>query len=105
MFCKECGNEMPASAAICMKCGVPSGNGFVAATTSAKSRVAFILLGFFLGGFGIHNFYAGYVGKGIAQLLITLLGAWLIVPWIAVGIWILVELCTVKQDARGVPFI
>jgi ABC-type Fe3+ transport system permease subunit len=24
MFCRECGNEIPASAAVCMKCGVPA---------------------------------------------------------------------------------
>ena len=31
------------------------------------------LLGIFLGSFGVHNFYLGYTGKAIAQLLITLL--------------------------------
>lgn len=26
MFCKQCGNQIPDNAAICMKCGVPTGN-------------------------------------------------------------------------------
>lgn len=66
-----------------------------------KSRVTFILLAFFLGGLGVHNFYAGYSGKGVAQLLLTLFLFWTIVVPIAVWIWIIVEMCTVDQDAYG----
>jgi len=75
--------------------GIPASN---------KSRVAYILLGLFLGWLGIHNFFAVYYGKGIAQLLITLLTGWLILPSLAVIIWVLVEICTVTKDANGVPF-
>jgi len=61
-----------------------------------------VLLGLFLGCLGIHNFYAGYNGKAVAQLLITLvLGWWLIVPWLAVAVWAVVEVCTVTHDAQG----
>ncbi len=51
---------------------------------------------------GIHNFYAGYNGKGIAQLLITVLtfGLGGLVTWI----WAIVDVCTVTVDAGGVPF-
>ena len=69
-----------------------------------KSRIAYILLALFLGGLGIHNFYAGYTGKAVAQLLITLLLFWLIVPILIVWIWVIVEICTVTKDANGVPF-
>lgn len=68
---------------------------------SGKSRVAFILLGLFLGGLGIHNFYAGYSGKGITQLLLNLFLFWTIIVPVAVGIWILVEVITVNKDAYG----
>jgi TM2 domain-containing membrane protein YozV len=68
-----------------------------------KSRVAYILLAFFLGGLGIHNFYAGYTGKGVAQLLLTLLLFWTIVVPVGVWIWIIVEMCTVDRDASGNP--
>ena len=68
---------------------------------SSKSRVAYILLGLFLGGLGIHNFYAGYGGKGAAQLLLTLFLWWTIVVPIAVTIWVLIEVCTVDRDAFG----
>lgn len=73
------------------------------AVPGAKTRLAYILLGLFLGGLGIHNFYAGYAGRGIAQLLITLLGSWLVVPVFAVWIWVIVEIITVDKDANGVP--
>lgn len=69
-----------------------------------KKRIHYILLGLFLGGLGVHNFWAGRSGVGIAQLLITLLGCWLIVPTIIVTIWVLIELCTVTTDGKGVPF-
>ena len=70
-----------------------------------KSRVAFILLGLFLGGLGVHNFYAGYSGKGVAQLLLTLFLWWTIVVPIGVTIWIIVEVCTVDRDAYGNPLV
>lgn len=46
-----------------------------------KSYTVTLLLSFFLGGFGIHRFYTGYIGLGILQL-ITLGGC---------GIWALID--------------
>ena len=68
------------------------------------SRVVYILLAFFLGALGVHNFAAGYVGKGVAQLLITVLIGWLIIPLLAVWIWTIVEMATVTKSADGTPF-
>ena len=50
---------------------------------SPKSRLAVTLLAFFLGGLGIHRFYLGKIGTGIAMLL-TLggLGIWTLVDFI-----------------------
>lgn len=67
-----------------------------------KSRVAYIVLAIFLGELGIHNFYAGYAWRGVAQLLITILSFGLLF-WIS-WIWALVELCVMTNDGRGVPF-
>ena len=72
--------------------------------SKSKERIAYILLGVFLGTLGIHNFYAGYTGKGVTQLLITLLTGWLILPYLAVVIWNIVEVCTITEDAQGTPF-
>lgn len=70
--------------------------------TPSKPRIAYILLGLFLGGFGVHNFYAGYTGKAVAQLLISLLSLFML-SWIST-IWAIVEICTVTKDASGKDF-
>ena len=69
---------------------------------SSKSRVAFVLLGLFLGCLGVHNFYAGYSGKGVAQLLITIFLGWVFGLGIFItGIWALIEIIVVNTDAQG----
>lgn len=73
------------------------------AVYGGKSRIVYILLAWFLGFFGIHNFYAGYNGRGISQLLITILIGWTIVPLGILCIWILIEMCTVDRDAYNYP--
>lgn len=40
---------------------------------SEKSKIAAGLFGIFFGSLGVHNFYLGYTGKAIAQLLISVL--------------------------------
>lgn len=54
-----------------------------------NSKIVAGLLGILLGEFGVHNFYLGYTGKGIAQLLITLLSIGLL-SWVS-AIWGLIE--------------
>ena len=105
MYCKNCGNEMDAMAAVCVKCGVSKGTGDkfcpncgastppnaafcvqCGATLNAqgttpegihytpemqKSKLAAGLFGIFLGGLGVHNFYLGFIGKGIAQIILS----------------------------------
>jgi TM2 domain-containing membrane protein YozV len=73
-----------------------------------RSRLNYILLGVFLGSFGAHNFYAGYMKRAAVQLLLTVFvlfagGAFWggFVSWI----WAIIEVCIVKQDDDGVAFI
>jgi TM2 domain-containing membrane protein YozV len=68
-----------------------------------RSRLTFVLLGVLLGAFGGHNFYAGYIKRAIAQLLLTVLSCFFgaIISWI----WAIVEVCIVQQDDDGVAFI
>ena len=72
------------------------------AAMQQKSRTAYIVLGIFLGMLGIHNFYAGYTGKAVSQLCLTILtlGYLGVISWI----WAIVEVCVVIQDSQGIPF-
>ena len=65
-FCQNCGGETAPGAAVCLKCGAPLGQAVV--TGEQKSILTAGLLGIFLGGLGIHNFYLGFTGKAIAQI-------------------------------------
>ena len=85
---------------------VEEGEKTAAADSEAKSKMVAGLLGIFLGSFGVHNFYLGYTGKAVAQLLITLLtcgcGACISSVWgLIEGIMILMG--NINTDANGNP--
>lgn len=134
MFCKNCGNQMDENAAICVKCGFQKGHGnkFCSNcgnevtpgasicvncgcaleavsnvdTSAQKSRLVAGLLGIFLGVFGVHNFYLGYTGKAVAQLLISVLSCFTLAG--VSEIWGLIEGILVltnkdSKDAKGNP--
>lgn len=61
------------------------------AMTPPKSKVSAALLAFFLGWLGVHNFYLGHTGKGVAQLLMTIFLFWTVVAPVALMIWVFVE--------------
>lgn len=67
-----------------------------------KSRQIYVLLGIFLGIFGVHNFYAGYIQRAVSQLCLTVLTCFYgaVVSWI----WAIVEVCTISKDYDGVEF-
>ncbi len=70
--------------------------------TSTRRILPAFLLAWFVGPFGIHRFYAGRVGSGVAMLLLTLT----LVGFIVTGIWVLVDLiilaCGNFRDGDGV---
>lgn len=68
---------------------------------NAKSVGASYLIWFFLGGLGVHRFYLGRTGSGIAQLLLGLLG-WLplFLGWIVLAMWLLVDAFLIPSIAR-----
>lgn len=115
--CPDCGKQVSTEAIACPGCGRPvkpqagwAGPPTPLTTSSPerpivvetiKSRGVFIILGLLLGCLGIHNFYAGYNGKGAAQLIITLALGWFIVGLVITALWALIEVCTVTTDAKG----
>lgn len=101
MNCSKCGlNIENANTAFCPNCGTsieqnstnnnedasqqnPQKNTTYNAIDQ-KSKMAAGLLGIFLGGYGVHNFYLGYKTKAIIQLSITL--GCIILAFISCGI-------------------
>lgn len=72
---------------------------------TGKNGIIYIILAFFLGALGLHNFYAGYWGRGLAQLFLTLVAPWfLYIPLLFVAIWVLLELLFVNKGPHGIPF-
>ncbi len=69
---------------------------------AAKSRTTYIVLGIFLGALGIHNFYAGYTGKAVGQLCLSVLtlGYLALAAWM----WAIIEICIVDKDSAGINF-
>lgn len=116
MFCKYCGKEIEDGKEVCEECAsketkveeikneepkkeevvkeTPKAennntNTNSTANTTQKSKLAAGLFGIFLGSFGVHNFYLGFTGKAVAQLLITVLSCGCLSPVSA--IWGLIE--------------
>ena len=85
-FCHACGAETNPLAEICVKCGARLAKA-EAADISPKSRLTTTLLcilpAWFVWVNGVHRFYLGKIGTGIAMLL-TLggLGIWTLIDFI-----------------------
>lgn len=124
-FCSKCGTQLDDKASFCNNCGEATNGSQTnqnatqtstpvntqqvqSPTGEAKSKIAAGMLGIFLGCFGVHNFYLGYSGKAVAQLLLTLVG-WILCGLgpIAAAIWGLIEgimilTGSIATDANGV---
>ena len=133
MYCKNCGNPIDPNAAVCLNCGCAKGTGLsycancgqpvapgaavctncgfatnqvAVPNPNAKSKLVAGLLGIFLGCFGVHNFYLGYTGKAVAQVLISVLSCFSLS--FVTGVWGLIEgirilVGNINTDAKGNP--
>lgn len=73
----------------------------LAAVDQRKSKLAAGLLGILVGGLGVHRFYLGYIGIGVAQILVTCITCGVGAVWgLIEGILILVG-STITTDAEG----
>lgn len=126
MYCKNCGKEVEDGQELCVNCkpaevvveevveqkqettqgpvqetvqsNFDKGNVVQDSSSNVgeKSRMAAGLLGIFLGSIGVHNFYLGYTGKAIAQVLISVLSCGFLSPVSA--IWALIEGIMILTD-------
>jgi hypothetical protein len=91
MFCQNCGKELSNQASFCPSCGHPTNvsaarpAGQTDRVASPYSRLAALLLCFFVGVIGVHRFYVGKVGTGVAMIF-TLggLGIWVLIDFIMI---------------------
>lgn len=108
-FCPNCGTQVDDNAVNCTSCGVAfvqqnAAPAAPAAPTApgAKSKMTAGLLGIFLGGWGIHNFYLGNTSRGIIQIIVTLVTCGMGSIWgLIEGIMILTG--SINTDANGNP--
>lgn len=71
----------------------------------AKNGIVYVLLAWFLGTLGLHNFYAGYWGRALVQLTMTVVAPWfLYIPLLIVAVWAFGELLFVNKGAHHIPF-
>src|SRR5574344_203984 len=106
MFCPNCGRELPLESHFCPGCGKdmtrgarPEPPSAGAAGTSPCNRFIYLLLAFFLGTFGIHNFYAKRITRGLIQLLLTLFSCGF--AGILVFFWVIWDMLFVATDGDG----
>ena len=120
-YCPFCGQATAPGAVVCISCGRPLAVAVgVAPGQPQKSKVAAGLMGILLGLFpftawGIHDFYLGYTGRAVAQLVLQLLG-WILLLCGGVGVFLQIAVCFwsitegiiilaggIKKDGRGIP--
>lgn len=101
-YCGNCGTEVAPGAAVCMSCGFSLQGGPKVAVPGAKSKMAAGLLGIFLGGWGVHNFYLGFTQKAIIQIIVSFVTCGIGSLWGFIeGILILCG--NINTDANGNP--
>ena len=125
MFCKNCGKEMNDNAVACLNCGFAKGTGntycancgtqtnpgaaictncgasLSVVNGEQKSKLVAVLLAFFLGSIGVHDFYLGYKKNGIIKIVLT------VCTGFGGSIWALIDFIrlltgSLHTDANGV---
>lgn len=127
MYCKNCGKELLENSTVCFECGATTN--FVApnatqnvvtpatqnvvtppATTirpsgpvEVKSKKRAAIFAILLGGCGVHDFYLGFIKRGIIKILLSIVSL-----GFAGAIWGVVDFIRivaggVKTDAKGNP--
>lgn len=70
-FCANCGKEVAAGAEVCLNCGVAIKTAKANAGYGNYDKIVIALVCFFLGGIGIHNFMLGETKKGVVKIVLS----------------------------------
>ena len=62
-----------------------------------KSKIVAILLAFFLGCWGIHQFYLGNYLRGVIYLIVGLFGIFFIIPLLITGVLALIDIIIIAM--------
>ena len=107
IYCRECGYRHSDKAKSCPKCGYTTEGTLTSKAnklTDGKSIAVYLILAWFLGVIGIHKFYIGKNGQGIAMLIMGTVGWLLIIPGIVSCVWALVDfivgLCNINTPEK-----
>jgi uncharacterized membrane protein YvbJ len=68
-FCSNCGGAVAPGAEVCMNCGVAIKKAAAAGSIDKDNKVLMAVVCFFLGYLGIHNFMLGETKKGIVKIV------------------------------------
>ena len=99
-YCASCGSEINPGAAICVKCGAAVKK-VANVDGEQKSKLVAVLLAFFLGAIGIHDFYLGYSKNGVIKIILT------VCTGFGGAVWALIDFIrlltgSLDKDANGV---
>lgn len=127
MYCKNCGKELLENSTVCFECGAttnfvapnatqnvvtPATQNVVTPTPTSirpsgpvevKSKKRAAIFAILLGGCGVHDFYLGFIKRGIIKILLSIVSL-----GFAGAIWGVVDFIRivaggVKTDAKGNP--
>ena len=78
MFCTKCGAPLKPNVFFCLNCGVKAGNSNFGNNDNDNKWTMTLVLCWTLGFLGVHSFYLGKTGTGIAQLLLGICSCFLV---------------------------
>lgn len=95
-FCHNCGSQTHSEQIVCIRCGVSLSTKSTKSDSEEqkiekKDKFVAAMLALFLGGLGIHRFYLGDPMSGVIRLIITFVGAFIIIGPFITAIWALIE--------------
>lgn len=99
---------VPMAPVVPMAIGVPAVTPMVV-MAAPKSKATAAVLCFFFGMLGVHRFYTGQAGIGVAQLLLNVFLFWTLIVPLAVSVWVFIDFIMILtggvKDQYGRPLV